>query len=326
MSDETYLISVILPVYNGESFISEAIESILTQTYKNFELIIINDGSTDKTVEQINKFSDSRIRFIDNGINLGLISSLNKGLENTNGDFVARMDADDICHPNRFELQLDFLLSNPDVVMCGTQINILGKETEISYPSTFEQIKYGLAFRSTFAHPTVMFRSDLFRNKQLKYSLEFPHCEDYELWTRIIKIGKVANLNHKLLSYRNHSLQVSNKYEHIQSENSDVVRWNYIRYLIETELNLIFESKVSVFDSKYYILKTVNSLKNKNEFWTGFVKKEYRELQMLIFSTKSNQSLKGFIFILKKYPKLLFNNEILWTLGFILRILKIFKN
>ncbi len=198
------LVSVVLSVYNGEKYLDEAIESILNQSYENFEFIIIDDGSSDKSLEIIRSYDDKRIVVISRE-NRGLVSSLNEGIEIAKGRYIARMDADDISLATRIEEQVIFMERNSDVGICGTGVIGFGeeiKETPWLLSETDKTIKTELLFSSCFAHPTVMIRRELMIKNELFYDEKFLHAEDFELWTRMAKYTKFANLKMPLLKYR----------------------------------------------------------------------------------------------------------------------------
>lgn len=211
------LISVIMPAYNAENFISEAIDSILNQTLSDFELVVINDGSTDKTLQIIENYAkkDDRIVIISRE-NKGLIASRNEGIEMAKGKYIAKMDADDISFPERFEIQISFMKNN-NVDICGSRIILFSNDKiirEQSVPITDVDIKFTLMFMSALAHPTVMMDRKIFDN--LKYQ-QYRYAEDYKLWTDIALYGyKMRNLDMPLLKYRIHQEQVSNIYRQEQ--------------------------------------------------------------------------------------------------------------
>ncbi|MHB8206955.1 glycosyltransferase family 2 protein [Mucilaginibacter sp.] len=205
------LVSVIMPVYNCEAFVAEAIESILHQTCSDLELIIVDDCSTDNTTQVISKYNDDRIVFIKKEKNTGFISSLNMAIEISKGGFLARMDGDDVSHHARLAKQVRFLMTNPDIVLCGTWYQLMASEEIIKNPADFEDIKISLLDFCALGHPTVMFRKDFLTANKLTYDPQFYPAEDYELWTRISAIGKIANIPEVLLFYRTHENQVSNK-------------------------------------------------------------------------------------------------------------------
>ncbi|CAA6820078.1 MAG: Glycosyl transferase family 2 [uncultured Sulfurovum sp.] len=203
---ELSMISVVMSVYNAEKYLDEAIESIINQTYRNFEFIIINDGSNDKSLEIIKKYKnqDERIVLISRE-NRGLISSLNEGIERAKGKYIARMDADDISLSTRFEEQIKFMEENSDVGVCGTGIIGFGLDIDSSvnfYTTSNEQLKAELLFSSIFAHPTVVIRKNLIDTYNLYYDEGFKYAEDFELWVRMAEYTKFANIKKPLLKYR----------------------------------------------------------------------------------------------------------------------------
>jgi len=205
----TPIISVIMPVYNCDAFIAEAIESILNQTFHEFELIIIDDCSNDNTLKIIEDFRDQRIRLIKKKKNTGYIDSLNTAIKISKGKFLARMDGDDISVSDRLAKQVEFLNSNPDVVLCGSWYQLLHSGQTISNPVESDDIKIALLDYCALGHPTIMMRKDFIVCHNLFYKPEYRPAEDYELWTRISAIGKMANIPQVLLHYRSHERQVS---------------------------------------------------------------------------------------------------------------------
>lgn len=203
-------ISVILPVYNGALYIKDAVQSILDQTYGDFELIVLNDASTDNTLEVLQSFSDPRMKIITNEQNLRVVKSLNKGLAMATGEFIARMDGDDIAHPRRFELQVAYLEANPTVDLCGTWVQVFGARDHIAKSSEHhELIKAHLFFLNSLYHPSVMFRRSSFLRHNLAYDESFVNAEDYGLWVKIVDMLKLANVPKILLQYREHDSNVS---------------------------------------------------------------------------------------------------------------------
>jgi glycosyltransferase involved in cell wall biosynthesis len=219
-----------MPVYNCELYVSEAIESILNQTFRDFELIIIDDNSTDDTREIVRTFSDGRIRLIEKPINTGYTASLNMGINISHGVLIARMDGDDISNLNRFEKQVTLFAQHPDVVVCGTWYEIISTNELIKYPIDHEGIKVALLDYCALGHPTVMLRKSFLLKHQLKYDETLEPAEDYDLWTRIVALGKLANVPEVLLKYRDHSNQVSITDQYKQNENSIVSKLRMIRF------------------------------------------------------------------------------------------------
>lgn len=199
-------VTVLMSVYNGERYLREAIESILAQTFDDFELLIVNDGSTDSTREIILSYEDPRIRLVDNECNLGLTRSLNKGWELAQGEFIARQDADDISEPERLTKQVTFLDTNPDVALVGTwhreidaQGNLLG---EWELPCTWTQIRWSLLFFTPFVHSSVMLRKSLILKEIGWYNEALSYSQDYELWLRVARHMPVASLDRRLVRTR----------------------------------------------------------------------------------------------------------------------------
>jgi hypothetical protein len=214
MDNDRYMIipkvTVLMSVYNGEAFLNEAVESILSQTFSDFEFLIIDDGSVDSSVEIIRSYHDSRIRLVKNTTNIGMAASLNKGLALARGEYVARMDQDDISLPQRLACQVVFLDSRPEVGVVGSSIEVFGDiNMVVRFPTDPDRIKCELFFLNVIAHPTVMMRKAMFTSHGLQYNPEFEKTEDYELWNRSICYFPLTNIEEALLRYRRHHEQVS---------------------------------------------------------------------------------------------------------------------
>ncbi len=227
------LVSVLMPVYNGEKYISEAIDSILQQTYTHFELLIINDGSTDTSKEIILSYNDPRIRYIENETNSGLIFTLNRGIDLAQGKYIARMDADDISLPKRLALQVAYLEQHPTIGMCGASAyridaagNIVGKMGKICDTNLLQA---SLLFSSPYIHPLMMIRTPLLQ--QNKYNAAYKHGEDYELWIRLAEQTKGANLPNYLLHYRWHDSNISVVYNEVQIAHNKVLVAQAMKHL-----------------------------------------------------------------------------------------------
>jgi glycosyltransferase involved in cell wall biosynthesis len=222
-------VSVLMPVYNAEKHVEEAIESILNQTFSDFEFLIIDDGSTDRSAAIVRSFTDSRIIFIRNQKNGGIAEVLNQAISLSKGKYIARMDADDISFPERFEKQYRFLESHSDYVLCGSSFQIIGKNKVHYLPESDDEIKLKMLLVTPFCHPTVMLRSTLFKEKGLSYRSEMVPVEDHDLWTRIFSFGKLHNLRESLLGYRVHESNSSLKPRTAeQISNSEFLRRRYI--------------------------------------------------------------------------------------------------
>ena len=217
-----------MSVFNAEKYIQEAIESVLNQSYSDFEFIIINDGSKDNSLEIIKKFlvKDSRIILIDRE-NKGLVASLNEGILKSKGDFIVRMDADDICLQNRFRDQLDFMKKNPSVGVCGSWVELFGegfKSKTWKIPGNSERLKAELLFSSCFAHPSVIIRKQILLDYNILYDESYIHAEDFELWTRLSDVTNFANINKVFLKYRIVKDSVSHKADLELNKRSNVLQ------------------------------------------------------------------------------------------------------
>ena len=211
------LISVIMSVYNGEKYLVQAIDSILNQTYQNFEFIIIDDCSTDNSSHILQEYAkkDSRIKIIKKEKNIGIkgfIENLNLGISIAEGKYIARMDADDISLPERFQKQVDFLENNPEITLVGAQLNLINEQNKITGEAIAALQHRDIVKRITsqiqLFHPVIMFRKD----QNIQYREKFLYCEDYDLYLNLITQGKkLANLNEKLLHYRILESSISRK-------------------------------------------------------------------------------------------------------------------
>ncbi len=200
-------VSVVMAVYNGGEYLRLAIESVLKQTYTDFEFIIINDGSTDKSLEVLNEYAlkDQRLRIISRE-NRGLVASLNEGITEAKSPLIARMDADDICLPERLVEQVEFLYKYEDIACVGTAQIIIDDEgdelTTLNVPTDDCEIQEKLLQgHCPIEHPSVMFRANVIKALN-GYRKEFEAAEDYDLWLRLGEIGKLANINKPLIKYR----------------------------------------------------------------------------------------------------------------------------
>lgn len=214
-------ISVIMPAYNAEKYIAEAIDSILGQTYSDFEFIIINDCSRDRTEEIILSYDDPRIVYIMNEENLGVAATLNKGLAIAKGEYIARMDADDISMPERFKKQMAYLNKHQNYGVCGSNTILFGEEiesTQFVFPKKHSEICGDIWFNSTFAHPSVMIRASVIKQYQLCYDHSFEGVEDYHLWHKLLQVCEGYNIQEPLLRYRLHSNQVTQAHKGKQFE------------------------------------------------------------------------------------------------------------
>lgn len=221
------LISVIMPIYNAEEYLSEAIESIIHQTYPHFEFIIISDDSSEKTLAILDHYQnkDKRIH-VYHQQRTDLVTSLNRGFHLSKGKYIARMDGDDISFPKRFEKQVAFMEEHPNVGICGTWVQTIGQHKGLKYrfPCDDSTIRCHMLFDTAFAHPSVMIRQELVESNKLEYNPDFKHAEDYEFWVRCSMLTNLANLEQVLLYYRVDKGGISQSYSNEQIEQADRIR------------------------------------------------------------------------------------------------------
>jgi glycosyltransferase involved in cell wall biosynthesis len=220
-----------MAVKDGETYLRTAMDSILGQTFSDFEFIIINDGSKDTTVDVINEYSDSRITLLSNQNSVGLSKSLNLGLEKACGTYIARMDADDISLPHRLELQVSYLDAHPDIAVLGTGFSFIDTNSNIlqnfQFPLSHELITWCLPFYNPIVHPSVMMKISLI--KALKaYNSDLRRSQDYDLWWRVSFSSKLANLEDVLILVRKHQSQVSRQHGLDQLEHGIEINAKYL--------------------------------------------------------------------------------------------------
>jgi glycosyltransferase involved in cell wall biosynthesis len=235
--DSSVKVSVIMAVYNNGEYLKEAIDSILNQTFSEFEFLVVDDGSTDTTPAVLSQYRDARIKIIRNETNKGLIYSLNLLLTLSHGVYLARMDSDDIALPDRLKVQYDFMEKNAAVGVCGSFVEAFypnnPKKQIIRYPEDDWGIRAFTFFQSPFCHPVTMIRREILEKYNLQYSYQFFKGEDYGLWVELLKYAQGATIPQVLLRFRKHDDSASNwgygkTNEKIQMLAS--IRQNYLSY------------------------------------------------------------------------------------------------
>lgn len=223
--------------YNAEKFIREAIDSVLNQTYGDFEFIIIDDGSTDNTVEIIKKYKDERIRLLVCSHNY--IKSLNTGLRIAEGDYIARFDADDMMHRERLQIQYQIMLEDPSIDVCGSWITPFGDYANqgsvcgvldgyVDFP-LIEMLRGNILY-----HPTVMIKREIFQKHKLQYLSSYPYAEDYKLWEDIAALGGRFYIeSYPLVFYRMTNDQISRQHKQEQNESAQRIKEEVLRILLE---------------------------------------------------------------------------------------------
>lgn len=229
-------VSIVIPVYNGEQFVEECIDSILSQSFPNFEVIIVNDNSTDNTFEKLleaqNK--DERIKIISN-VSHNMVDALNIALDASNGIYIARIDIDDKMSSNRLSEQVKFMDEHNDIVVCSSWARCFGESSEhIQGYSGIIENPLALFLTGNFIiHPSVMLRKSFLTKNKIKYKY-YPYAEDYKLWIDIAKYGgKFGILPLELIQYRISKFQISNKYRHIQYQTASIIKNELLEFLIK---------------------------------------------------------------------------------------------
>jgi glycosyltransferase involved in cell wall biosynthesis len=207
------LVSILFPVYNAAPYLQDAVQSLLDQTYSNIEIIAIDDGSTDRSLEILRTFRDPRLRVFENGANLGLVQTLNRGFQECRGQMIARMDSDDISLPKRIEAQVEFLRAHPEFIMVSSDINKFKGQGHRQWrppriPQSESARKFYLSLRCWVYHPSVMMRREVIE-QGYNYRSEFFGAEDYELWMRLSQKYRIGYLDEPLLSYRVHAASIT---------------------------------------------------------------------------------------------------------------------
>lgn len=278
------LISVIMPVYNAESYLKIAIDSILAQSVDDFEFIIVNDASKDSTKQILEQYKekDSRIYIIDNYVNLGLTISLNKGLQIARGKYIARMDGDDISDPSRFKYQIEFLEKNEDVALVGSWFETIDENDIITNKmrpfNRYDDIYQYSLVNNPMCHGSIMVRAEIMKEFQ-GYDCIYKYAQDYDLWLRIMEKYKINNLPRYLYKLRIHSNSVSNIYSQTQQELANRARLNAIqRRDINYEDAFKFSDR---WGNRVFYYNYGNKLKNKKVVIYGAGAGGYKFLKMI---------------------------------------------
>jgi len=223
-------ISILMPIYNVQDYVADAIKSILNQTYQDFELLLLDDCSTDKTSEIVSQFNDSRIRYHRNENNLGLSENLNVGIRLSKGEYLARMDGDDISLPTRLEKQVAILDKNPEIGICGASFRFFGTQNStLIQPRNHEDIKIQMLFGCCVT--LVVMRKKVFLQNNLWYSANAFPAEDYKMWADCLHVTKIVNTQEVLFLYRMHETQISTTRAILQHQKSNLVRMEILDWL-----------------------------------------------------------------------------------------------
>lgn len=283
MNNKKVKITVLMSVYNSQDYLKEAIKSILSQTYKNFEFLIINDGSTDDSLKIIKSFKDKRIRVITRE-NKGLVYSLNEGIRLARGEYIARQDSDDISLPHRLKKEIEFLENNPNIGMVGSNYTIIDTQgNKLVTTNVFihpNDLKIAQIACNQFGHGSVMMRKTIALDCG-GYDSSVGHVEDYHLWNRISRVADIANIEEPLYLYRTNPEGITQKNHDLQIKQTFAVRDESFRYFLENRMKYkLFFYKASGLNyrqRKATLLRDFAYLYRKND-------KPIRALYMLFLS------------------------------------------
>src|SRR6266581_2233521 len=229
-----------MPVRNADAYVLEAVSSILNQTFEDFELIVVDDDSSDRGVKRIRGIADKRVQLVLNHRRLGVAGALNRGLELASGELIARMDADDVAHPDRLQRQVEFMRAEPGVGVLGTACRVINADASqvlgvATYPSNPAVVGFDMYFTCAVAPPSAMIRAAVLRDAG-GFATDVPFAETYHLWLRLSPLGQFANLSEPLLSYRAHAEQISTRHRTARERNYDLIRGMGLFDLLGQEL------------------------------------------------------------------------------------------
>lgn len=272
------LVSVIIPVYNRAELILETINSVLNQTYQDFEIIIIDDGSVDNTKQVIESIKDSRIKYIYQE-NAGTSAARNNGTKNAKGEWIAPLDSDDIWLPEKLEKQINFLKNNPDIDICNTWVEAFSKNTTKKWTNIndSESIATGLLFDSTLFHSASLIRKELFDKYNINYNVNYKSSLDYDLWVKFAQVSaKFYVIPEILVRYRIHENQISTNQKNDQIKNAAKIR-----------ITLLNKLGITPTDEEIELHESIGYLKPQNNF--NFYKKVNNWFKKIINANKKSK-------------------------------------
>jgi len=297
--DNLPLVSVTIPVYNAGKFLKETIESVLSQTYRNFELILVNDASTDNSKNLILSYSDPRIIYLENPTNSGIVKTRNNGLTQAKGKYIAILDADDISLPQRLEKQVAFLEAHSDYGLCGTFYEVIDTNgnfsVRIEVPSSFTDIHTFLLFNNCFCHSSVMIRAELIKNSQFTQGYDI--IEDYEMAYRLSAVTKLSNIPLFITKYRVHGTnqtitradRLTNLRKKMDERILTDLKINFTEQELASHSNFInshytfFKSSRELEQLENWLMKLYNFLEEKKEYNMELVARIFIKRWILMF-------------------------------------------
>lgn len=243
-------ITVLMPVYNAAAYVAEAARSILASSFRDLQLLAIDDGSTDDSEARLRSIADPRLRIISNPENMGVVKTLNRGFDLADGEFIARMDADDISMPKRLAQQVAFMEANPHIGVCGTWATAFGSGPKrvLRGPLAPAAIHVRLFGYNSLVHPTVILRRSFFVRHELRFATDAMHAEDMDLWMRAAECFPLANIPVVGLRYRVHANQIASRYATQEQETVDRLRARQLALLIPGATDAEIALHLSTFD------------------------------------------------------------------------------
>lgn len=288
-------ISVLMSVYNSEKYLKYCIDSVLKQSYPNFLFYIVNDCSTDDSINIIKSYSDNRIRLIENEINIGLTKSLNKALNQINTKYIARIDADDICKPNRLYSQLVVLEEDDEkLALVGSSAFLINESNKYvgEINVTDNNLKEELFFKNSFIHSAIMVRTEVL--KKYKYDEQIKYAQDYNLWVKIAQDYNVANIKDKLINLRIHDASLSV----LKKKEQDACVLPTINYQLKSLgiLNDVERTKFAELHLQYFVLNNeIYTFKDRLNLFLYFKKTVKLNKRKEIYNDYFNQKLRKII-------------------------------
>lgn len=259
-------VTVLLPTYQSEKYLQETVESVLHQTFSDFELLVIDDASTDNTLKILHTFQDFRIRIMQ-GPCKGLAEALNKGMQYANGEYIARIDADDMMTPQRLEKQVIYMDAHPSVAVCGGWQQYFGLSTFLhAPPESYQQCRANLLFRCDLCHSTLMLRKDVFLQNHLFYNSDYA-AEDFELWTRVLDFGEITNLSQILGYYREDGESITSQKKEVLNRQQSKIIAATLRRNLQIELSQQQQAYFAEGENFFFKKKGKISQKGRKEAW-----------------------------------------------------------
>lgn len=296
---------VLMPVFNAEKHLKTSVDSILNQTYEDFKLLIINDGSTDSSAEIVKEIKDDRVVFIENEVNMGIVKTLNRGIKMIDSEYIIRMDSDDVARPERIEKQIKYMDDNPNIAVSGTGTTLFREESKKKkrrvIPTTPQEVRSELFFNTPLQHPTVILRNNVLKEEKYFYMNKYNHSEDFGLWQEIATKYDIANINEVLLEYRVHesslTQQADKKIAERDAVHQEIHKDYFSAWGINTnEADLVMWRK---FNSGRINMKNLEEVKLLNDFikkiknklnWTNFDEAHFDRRASFRFRTSASNS------------------------------------